>query len=114
MTRICCYTSFNYGYLGRALTLLATLRAVHPDWDICALVVDEPPQGELRARLLADFDVVLGVHDLGIPRTRAWLFKHGIIEACTAVKGAAMLWLMNAGYDAVVYLDPDIAASVQP
>ena len=109
MSRICCYTSFNYAYLGRALTLLATLRAAQPDWEVCAVVVDEPPQGELQTDLLAAFDIVLGVHDLRIPRVRAWLFKHDVIEACTAVKGAAMLWLMDAGYDAIVYLDPDIA-----
>ena len=109
MTRICCYTSFNYAYLGRALTLLATVRAAHPDWEACAVVVDEPPHGELQAELLAGFDLVLGLHDLGIARARAWLFKHSAIEACTAVKGAAMLHLMDAGYDAVVYLDPDTA-----
>ena len=109
MSRICCYTSFNYAYLGRALTLIATLRAAHPDWEICGVVVDEPPQGELRAELLAAFDIVLGLHDLRIPRSRAWLFKHDVVEACTAVKGAAMLWLMDAGYEAIVYLDPDTA-----
>jgi len=109
MTRVCCYTSFNYAYLGRARTLLATLRVTHLDWTVCAVVVDEPPAGELKADLLAGFDVVLSLHDLGIPRVRAWLFKHELIEACTAVKGAAMLHLMDAGYDVVVYLDPDIA-----
>ena len=45
MTRICCYTSFTYAYLGRARTLLATVRAVHPDWTVCAVVIDEPPPG---------------------------------------------------------------------
>ena len=109
MTGICCFTSFTYAYLGRARTLLATLRAAHPDWTVCAVVVDEPPPGEAGSVLLAGFDIVLGLHDLGIPRARAWLFKHDIVEACTAVKAAAMLRLMDAGYAAVVYLDPDIA-----
>ncbi len=109
MMRICCYTCFNYAYLGRARTLLATLRVAHPDWKVCAVIVDEPPYDEPEAGLLAGFDVVLGLRDLGIPRVRAWLFKHDVVEACTAVKAAAMLRLMDAGYDAVVYLDPDIA-----
>ncbi len=109
MTGICCFTSFNYAYLGRARILLATLRAAHPAWEVCAVVVDEPPPGVSEAELLSGFDIVLGLHDLGIPRVRAWLFKHDVIEACTAVKGAAMLRLMDAGYDAVVYLDPDVA-----
>lgn len=109
MTGICCYTSFTYAYLGRARTLLATLRDVHPDWTVCAVVIDEPPPGGFDTDLLAGFDVVLRLDDLGIPRARAWLFKHEIVEACTAVKAAAMLRLMEAGYAAVVYLDPDIA-----
>lgn len=109
MTGICCYTSFTYAYLGRARTLLATLRVAHPDWTVCAVVVDEPPSGALAADLLAGFDVVFGLDDLGIARVRAWLFKHDVVEACTAVKAAAMLRLMDRGYEAIVYLDPDIA-----
>lgn len=105
---VCCYTSFTYAYLGRALTLLATVRAAHPDWTVCAVVVDEPPPG-FTADALSGFDLRLGVNDLSIPRTRAWLFKHDVIEACTAVKGAAMLHLMAMGFDSVIYLDPDIA-----
>ena len=109
MSRVCCFTSFTYAYLGRAQTLLATLRAAHPDWTVCAVVVDEPPPGENADGLLAGFDLRLGLDDLGIPRARAWLFKHEIVEACTAVKAAAMLRLMDAGFETVVYLDPDIA-----
>ena len=109
MSRICCFTSFTYAYLGRARTLLSTLRAAHPDWAVCAVVVDEPPPGTDTLDLLAGFDAVLGLDDLGIPRARAWLFKHDVVEACTAVKAGAMLHLMDAGYETVVYLDPDIA-----
>jgi hypothetical protein len=41
------------------------------------------------------------------------LFKHDVVEACTAVKGHMMAWLFDPpdgspGYDKVVYLDPDI------
>jgi len=109
MNGVCCYTSFTYAYLGRARTLLATLRVVHPDWTVCAVVIDEPPQGEIQAELLRGFDIVLAAGDLGVLRTRAWLFKHDIVEACTAVKAAAMLRLMGLGYEVVFYLDPDIA-----
>lgn len=109
LTSIACYTSFTYAYLGRARTLLATLREAHPDWTVCAVVVDEPPPGQLDADMLAGFDIVLRLDDLGIPRARAWLFKHDVVEACTAVKAAAMLRLMEMGHAAVVYLDPDIA-----
>jgi hypothetical protein len=36
------------------------------------------------------------------------MFKHDIVEACTAVKGAALVKLLTE-YEAVIYLDPDIA-----
>jgi len=109
MMRTCCYTSFSYSYLSRAQVLLRTVRMAQPAWSVCAVVVDEPPPGADWAGLLAGFDQVIRIDDLGIPRVRAWLFKHDLVEACTAVKGAAMLRLLDQGFDRVIYLDPDIA-----
>ena len=107
--RTCCCTSFSYTYLARARILLQTLREAEPDWDVAAVVVDEPPPGLDAAAALAGFDRVLGIEHLGIPRVRSWLFRHSLVEACTAVKAAAMRHLLNEGYDQVVFLDPDIA-----
>lgn len=107
--RTCCYTSFTLGYLPRARVLLQTLRAAQPDWAVCAVLVDEPPPGADAAAALAGFDRVLRIDDLPIPRVRSWLFGHDLVEACTAVKAAAMLRLMDDGYGRVIYLDPDIA-----
>jgi len=109
VTRTCCYTSFTYSYLARARILMQTLRHAQPDWDIWALVPDEPPPGTDGPALLAGFDGVLGLDDLAVPGVRSWLFGHDLIEACTALKAAAMLQLMDRGYDQVIYLDPDIA-----
>ena len=108
MMRTCCYTSFTYSYLSRARVLLRTLRSAQPDWTVCAVIVDLPPPGIAAEEMLAGFDQVLTLDDLGIPRVRSWLFKHDIVEACTAVKGAALLRLL-AEYDRVIYLDPDVA-----
>jgi hypothetical protein len=104
-----CFTSFTYGYLSRARVLARTLRRFHPEWTLWALVVDEPPPGFDPAAGLAGFDHVAGIGDLGIARPLAWLFKHDVVEACTAVKGAMLLRLLAAGAETVVYLDPDIA-----
>ena len=46
---------------------------------------------------------------LDLERHSAWLFKHDIVEACTAVKGQMLRHLLGLGYEKVVYLDPDIA-----
>ena len=107
--RTCCLTSFTYSYLSRARVLLRTLKEAEPGWDVAAVVVDEPPPGLHPGAALAGFDRVLGVDDLGIPRVRSWLFRHGLVEACTAVKAVAMRRLMDDGYGRVLYLDPDIA-----
>jgi hypothetical protein len=107
--RVACYTSFTYAYLSRARILLETLRRAHPDWQISALLVDEPPDGIDEAAALAGFDHVTKLADLNIPRPTAWLFKHDVVEACTAVKGHMMVRLLEQGADIVVYFDPDIA-----
>ncbi|MCW3473875.1 hypothetical protein [Limobrevibacterium gyesilva] len=104
-----CFTSFTFGYLSRARVLAQTLRAAHPDWTLWALVVDEPPPDLDLHAALAPFDAVMRADALDIPRFRAWMFKHDLVEACTAVKGAMLEMLLRRGADKVVYLDPDIA-----
>lgn len=107
--RTCCYTSFSYSYLSRARILAQSLRRAHPDWAIHAVIVDTVPDDLDEATALADFDAVVEASSLRLPRFRSWLFKHDIVEACTAVKGQMMVELLEAGFAKVVYLDPDIA-----
>lgn len=108
--RTVCFTSLTYGYLSRARILAETLRAAHPHWPLWAVMVDEPPDGcELSAPLASGFDGVVPASELGIPRFRAWMFKHAVVEACTAVKGAALCHFLRSGAERVVYFDPDIA-----
>jgi hypothetical protein len=107
--QVCCYTSFSYSYLSRAQILARTVRAAHPDWAIHAVLVDKPPAGFDVAAGLVDFDRVIKAEALQIPRFNAWMFKHDVVEACTAVKGQMLVELLDAGFGKVVYLDPDIA-----
>ncbi len=107
--RIAAYTSFTFSYLSRALVLAQTLRAAHPDWAIHACIVDTPPEGIDLSAQLAAFDHVVYAPSLPIPRFQAWIFKHDLVEACTAVKGHMLAHLLAAGYDRVFYFDPDIA-----
>jgi hypothetical protein len=57
----------------------------------------------------AIFDKIVYAEDLGIERFEPWLFKHDIVEACTAVKGAMLCHLLSTDADKVIYFDPDIA-----
>lgn len=108
MARTVCYTIFTFGYLSRACVLVETVRVAHPDWEMLAVIADAPPPG-LPPEALAPFDRVMWGTELGIPRFRAWMFKHDIVEACSALKGPTLRFLLAEGADLVVFLDPDIA-----
>jgi hypothetical protein len=106
---VICFTSLTLGYLPRARVLAETLRAAHPGWRLCALLVDRPPPGFPLAEAFAGFDRVILAADLGLPGFAGWIFRHDIVEACTAVKGAMLCRLLAEGAESVVYFDPDIA-----
>jgi hypothetical protein len=109
MSKVRCFSSFTFSYLTRAIMWAKTLRAAHPDWEIWALMVDQPPPQVDAAVALADFDKVVYASELGFQRFPAWLFKHDIVEACTAVKGQMLCHLLQTDSEKVVYFDPDIA-----
>jgi hypothetical protein len=104
------YTSFTFSYLDRARVLARTVRRLHPDWKVWAVITDKPPEGFSFDLPSESFDGVIYVEDLFPESTEAWLFQHDLVEACTAVKGRALLHIMEST-DAgrIVYLDPDIA-----
>jgi hypothetical protein len=109
MARIACFTSFTYAYLAKARVLARSLRRLHPDWSLWALLSDHPPDG-LPRDALAEFDHVVQAAELGIPAFPGWIFKHDVVEACTAVKATMLRRLLAQGAPKVIYLDPDIAA----
>jgi hypothetical protein len=110
--KILCYSSFTFTYLDRARVLFASLRRHHPDWTLVALITDAPPEGLAFDAAQEDFDTVVYSQALVEDGHDAWLFKHDVVEACTAVKGP---FLHRACADpaafgdpeAVIYLDPD-------
>ncbi len=104
--RTACFTSFALSYLPRARVMALSLARAHPDWERWALLVDRAPPGHEAD--FADFHHVVPVESLSIPRRRHWLFKHDLIEACTAAKGRMLEHLLELGVERVVYLDPDI------
>lgn len=104
-----CFTSFTYGYLARARVLAQTLKQAHPDWQLWALIVEEAHPTLDDAAAFADFDHVIRASELGIPGFRGWMFRHDLVEACTAVKATMLRRLLAQGADRVIYLDPDIA-----
>lgn len=107
--KVTCFSSFTFAYLNRARVLYSTLRKFHSDWNLVALITDEPPAGFRFNPASEPFDQVVYAEDLGIPDFKAWLFKHDVVEVCTAVKGPFLHQACATGADAVIYLDPDTA-----
>lgn len=101
------FTSFTFSYLNRARVLFRSLRRHHPDWTLVALIVDRPPPGVPLDLEAEDFDRIVWADDLPIEGVEQWLFKHDVVEACTAVKGPFLHAACDMGFEAVVYLDPD-------
>ena len=108
--RVLCFSSFTFSYLNRARVLFASLRRFHPEWELVALITDVAPPGVSLDVAAEPFDRVVYASELGIPNFSSWLFKHDIVEVCTAVKGPFLHQACQAGVaDAVIYLDPDTA-----
>jgi hypothetical protein len=107
--RVVCFTSITLSYLGRARVLANTVKRFHPDWWFLTCISDLPPADFQFDPASEPFDQVVWGHDLPIPDISAWMFKHNIVELCTAVKGPLLEALLSQGVQKTVYLDPDIA-----
>ncbi len=92
-----CFTSFSLGYLARARVLARSVKAAHPDWAMVALLVDAMPPALEQSGAFAPFDRVVTADTLAIPRFPGWIFKHDLVEACTAMKAPMLLALLDRG-----------------
>lgn len=105
--RVLCFSSFSFSYLNRARVLYQSLRKHHPDWHLVALMTDRTPDTFHFDVLDEPFDEVVWQDELDIDEVNGWLFKHDIVEICTAVKGPFLEMATKRDFDAVIYLDPD-------
>lgn len=104
------FTSFSYSYLDRARVFAASLRRRHPDWVIWAVLTDKEPEGCQLDWSREEYDRVVTAETLFGEKTSQWLFDHDIVEACTAVKGSALQYIMDdETAEKIFYFDPDIA-----
>jgi hypothetical protein len=101
-------TSICANYLPKAMALAESVKAVNPDHHVLVCLTErEIPE---PAANFACFDTVIRSQDLGFANFEAFIFKHSIVEASTAVKGQLFRYLFEAfpDQDGYVYLDPDI------
>ena len=106
------FTSITLNYLPKARILAKTLKSYHPDWSLDLLINDRSENlGSNAKSLLYDeqlFDEVIWLDQLEIPDKENWIFKHTIVELCTAVKGIYLQKLIDEGSQKIFYIDPDI------
>ena len=107
------FTSITLNYLPKAKILAKTLKQLHPDWQFHLLISDKIPSDQLNLFALElkqpYFDKVVYIDELPIPEINSWIFKHTVVEICTAVKGPYLRLLADQGHEKIVYIDPDIA-----
>ena len=107
------FTSITLNYLPKAKILAKTLKQLHPDWQFHLLISDKIPSDQLNVIALElkqpYFDKVVYIDELPIPEIDGWIFKHTVVEICTAVKGPYLRLLADQGHGKIVYIDPDIA-----
>jgi hypothetical protein len=101
------FTSATLGYLPKVRVLAESVKAHDPEASFCLLL------GELGPAALPgpapECDEIVTLDSLGIPDLKSWVFKHSVVELCTAIKAVFLKRLLaRPDCEAVFYFDPDI------
>lgn len=100
-------TSINNAYIPKALALAESIKRIYGDAAHITCMLSDTKRDDVDYSL---FDDVLTIDqlDLPVPSLEAWIFKHTVVELCTAVKPWAFKKIFERYTpDAVVYMDPD-------
>lgn len=101
------FTSITANYLPKARTLAESAKRVMPECVFHLVLCDDYP-ADLDWES-EPFDNLLQIRDLPIDNREAWVFGHSVVELCTAVKGTALRFILDAhAADKVFYFDPDM------
>lgn len=103
--KIAFYTIVSNNYLHFARTLLQSIRMQHPEATLYCVIVDTDLD---PAKQHEDEFTIIELRELGLPNPKEFTFQYSVLELNTAVKPWAMHFLLQAGFDIAVYIDPDI------
>lgn len=98
------FTICSRNYLAYALTLQASLKVHEPETPFFIYLADEAvePGAEPDATIIT-------AAEIGLPDLMDMAFRYTVMEFNTAIKAHCFLDLLTRrGFDAVIYLDPDI------
>ena len=101
------FTSITANYLPKARALAHSVKRYNQDAVFHLILCDHIP-----ATVTIDdepFDSIVQIQELDIPDLDGWIFKHSVVELCTAVKGRAFLKIFETtDAQKLIYFDPDI------
>lgn len=103
-------TSINNAYIPKAITLAESLRRVYGAEAHVTCMLSDARRDDID---YSAFDDVLTIDqlDLPVPSLESWIFKHTVVELCTAVKPWAFKKIFQRyNADTVLYMDPDTVA----
>ena len=102
------YTSICMNYLPKALTLGKSLKETNKDVKFYIILLEREIPKDWPKSANNVVDEVILAKDLGWDDFDKYIFKHSIVEASTAIKGQALVYLLKNVDDKVLYIDPDI------
>lgn len=101
------FTSITANYLPKAAALAHSVKRVHPDAIFHVVLSDDMP--ECEPHVTEAFDSIINIRDLPIEDLPRFIFRHRLVELCTAVKGTAFQYIADRfGAGRIYYFDPDI------
>ena len=101
------FTSCTNNYLPLARVLASSVKKFHPSFHFHLVLCDKVTESFNIENEY--FDNIITIKDLNIPDLKRWLFKHSVVELCTAVKGLAFEYIIkHYQCDNVIFFDPDI------
>jgi hypothetical protein len=101
------FTSITANYLPKAAALAHSVKRVHPEAKFHLVLSDRMP--ECSPAITSAFDTIIPIYELPIAGLPSWIFKHRVVELCTAVKGMAFQYIANRfNAERIYYFDPDI------
>jgi hypothetical protein len=101
------FTSINNAYVPKAVVLAESLRRAYGNDAYVTCMLSDCRRADID---YSAFDDVLTIDDINlpVPSVESWIFKHTVVELCTAVKPWAFKRIFaKHNAESVVYLDPD-------
>lgn len=87
--------------------LASSVKRHNPDCKFHLLLADKLPEWFNLSE--EPFDSLIAIEEFNIDNINSWIFKHSIVELCTAVKGFGFQEIIKRhNADMVIYFDPDI------